>query len=108
MVDSAAEVDPSRVETLLETGDLEAARAALSRAPEPDDRFAVLRIKLRLLDGSLPPAVAMTQLIQLMRRNENHPGAKELYQKASSLAYQARESSVAHSHPPPPDRTPRG
>ena len=30
------------------------------------------------------------------------PGAKELYQEASNLSYQTRQSSPAHSHPPPP------
>ena len=43
----------------------------------------------------------MQQLIQLMRRDAAWPGAKELYQEASTSAYLTRQSSVSHSHPPP-------
>ena len=41
-------------------------------------------------------------LVQLMRKHPDFPGAKELYQEASNLSYQTRQSSMAHSHPPPP------
>jgi hypothetical protein len=92
---------------LLDAGDLAGARAVLSQAPEGDERFTVVRIKLALYDGSLAPGLAMQQLIQLMRRDENFPGAKALYQEASSVAWQARQSNVSHSHPPPPARSRR-
>ena len=39
-----------------------------------------------------------------MRRDPDWPGAKVLYQLASSQAYRSRESSASHSHPPPPAR----
>jgi hypothetical protein len=94
--------DPARIDALIEQGDLPAARAALDLAPEGDERFAVVRIKLGLYEGSMSPGVVMQQLIQLMRRDEAFPGAKELYQRASGASFHARESSVAHSHPPPP------
>lgn len=67
-----------------------------------DETFAVVRVKLALYEGSMPAGAAMQALIQLMRRRADWPGAKELYQEASSSAYRSRESSVSHSHPPPP------
>jgi len=97
--------DPTDIDALLDSGDLDAARSALSQAPEGEERFTVVRTKLGLYDGSLPPEAAMQQLIQLMRRDENFPGAKALYQEASRVAFQSRQSNVAHSHPPP--RPPR-
>lgn len=89
------------IDQLLDERSLDAARTALDSAPK-DPRFQVLRIKLGLLAGSLPAGAAMQKLIQLMRDTPEIPGAKALYQQASKLAYSERESSVAHSHPPPP------
>jgi hypothetical protein len=103
MAEAPGEVDPSEINALLDEGNLDGARAALGRAPQ-DDRFVIARIKLSLYDGSLPPGAVMQQLIQLMRRNENFPGAKELYQEASKKAIGAGQSNVAQSHPPPPAR----
>ncbi|MGC4092337.1 MAG: hypothetical protein QM756_31525 [Polyangiaceae bacterium] len=103
MVEPQNVADPTSVDALLDAGDLAGARAALASVPD-DERFVVVRIKLGLYDGSLPPGAAMQQLIQLMRRDENFPGAKALYQEASSVAWQARQSNVAQSHPPPPAR----
>lgn len=91
------------IDQLLSAGSLEEARARLGGAP-PDSGFQVLSIKLGLLDGSLPPGMAMQKLIQLMRKTPDLPGAKALYQEAAKLAYSGRESSVSHSHPPPPVR----
>lgn len=94
--------DPTSIHGLLDAGDLEAAREALSQAPRGDEAYAVVRVKLELYDGSLPPLAAIQQLLQLMRKQPDFPGAKELYQEASNLSYQTRQSSPAHSHPPPP------
>lgn len=90
------------IDQLLEAGDLEGARDALGEVSGSQDAFAVLRIKLALFEGSLGPGPAQQRLIQLMRRNPNTPGAKELYQEASNLSYRSRTSSASHSHPPPP------
>jgi len=87
-----------------EAGSFEAAQAALEQAPT-DDAFQMLRVKLGLLSGTLVPDAAMQRLIQLMRRTPDLPGAKALYQEASKRAYSSRESSIAHSHPPPPVAT---
>jgi len=95
-------MEPVEIDRLLDAGDLEGGREALAGVEAGDERFAVVRIKLGLYDGSLPPGAAMQQLIQLMRRDQDWPGAKELYQEASNVAYRGRQSSVAHSHPPPP------
>jgi hypothetical protein len=92
----------SDIDHLLNTEDLEGARAALEDVPLGDETYSVVRIKLALYEGSMPAGAAMQALIQLMRRRADWPGAKELYQQASSSAYQSRESSVSHSHPPPP------
>lgn len=95
-------VDPAAIHRLLDAGDLEAARSELSQVPRTDETYAVVRVKLELYDGTLPPLAAIQQLVQLMRKKPDFPGAKELYQEASNLSYQTRQSSPAHSHPPPP------
>jgi hypothetical protein len=94
--------EPSTIDSLLEADDLNEARSALSRVPAGDDRYAVVRIKLGLYDGSMPSGAAMQALIQLMRKDADWPGAKALYQAASSSAFETRQSSASHSHPPPP------
>ncbi|HWZ90045.1 MAG TPA: hypothetical protein VNW92_14380 [Polyangiaceae bacterium] len=102
MADADAGFGPEAIDRLLEREDLDGARAALQKADPGDERFAVARIRLALYDGSMPSGAAMQQLIQLMRRDAAWPGAKALYQEASTAAYQTRQSSVSHSHPPPP------
>jgi hypothetical protein len=97
--------DPASIHRLLDAGDLEAARAELAQVPRSDEAYTVARVKLELYDGTLPPLAAIQQLLQLMRKTPDFPGAKELYQEASNLSYQTRQSSMAHSHPPPPVET---
>ena len=94
--------DPASILRLLDAGDLEAARAELAKVSRAEEAYTVARVKLELYDGSLPPLAAIQQLLQLMRKTPDFPGAKELYQEASNLSYQTRQSSPAHSHPPPP------
>lgn len=94
--------DFEAIDRLLEAGDLEQAKEILQSADANDESYTVLRTKLALYDGSLPPAAAMQRLIALMRRQPDWPGAKTLYQVASSRAYAEHESSVSHSHIPPP------
>ena len=96
------------IDQLLDGGDLEAARSALGATAAGDERYAVLRIKLGLYDGSLPPGAAQQRLIQLMRRDQEWPGAKALYQQASRAAYQGGQSSAAASHPPPSSKPGKG
>jgi hypothetical protein len=96
------------IDELLDAGDLDGARAVLAGVPASDEAYAVLRHKLAMYDGSLPPAAVMQRLIQLMRRDADWHGAKELYQEASNTAYQSRQSNAAHSHPPPPVDVPGG
>ena len=94
--------DPAAIHRLLDAGDLEGARAALSKVARSDEAYAVVRVRLELYEGNLPPLAATQQLVQLMRKHPEFPGAKQLYQEASNLSYQTRQSSPAHSHPPPP------
>ena len=95
---------PEPIDELLDAGELDRARELLAAVPHTDEHFAVVRVKLGLMDGSLPAGAAQQALIKLMRRDPEWPGAKELYQLASSQAYRSRESSSSHSHPPPPVR----
>jgi hypothetical protein len=88
------------IDALLNSRDFAGARAALEQAAD-EEGLAVLRIKLGLYDESLAPGMAMQRLIQMMRKNPDQPGAKELYQEASKAAYSHGQSSVSHSHPPP-------
>jgi hypothetical protein len=97
-----SELGPDVLDAMLEADDLSGVRAALQSVAPSDERFAVVRIKCGLYDGSLPSGMAMQQLIQLMRKDPEWPGAKALYQSASSEAFETRQSSVSHSHPPPP------
>jgi hypothetical protein len=96
--------DFEAIARLLDAGDIDQAREILSGVSADDESYAVLRIKLGLLDGSLPPAAAMQRLIALMRRQQDWPGAKALYQIASQRAYEEHSSSVSHSHIPPPTK----
>ena len=91
------------IDRLLAEGMFNEATAALEGAGDAD-RFQILRVKLALKNGSMPAGAAMQKLIQLMREKPDLPGAKELYQEASKLAYSEHESSAALSHPPPPVR----
>lgn len=91
------------IDEMLEAGDYEAARSQLDEAGS-GPAVEVLRIKLALYDESVPPPLAMQKLIQLMRQHPDAPGGKSLYQEASRRAYQHGQSSVSHSHPPPPVR----
>ncbi len=100
----ATATTPEAVDDLLLRGQLDPARELLSAVPLSDERFAVVRVKLGLMDGTLPAGAAQQSLIKLMRRDPDWPGAKELYQAASTEAYRGRESSASHSHPPPPVR----
>jgi hypothetical protein len=101
-------MDPVEIDRLLDAGDLDGAKAALAEVPGSDERYAVVRVKLGLYDGSIESGPAMQTLIQLMRRDPDWPGARALYQEASNVAYRGRQSSVAHSHPPPPARDKKG
>jgi hypothetical protein len=100
--------DYTRIDELLDAGDLDGARELLAGVPASDETYAVLRHKLAMYDGSLPPGAVMQRLIQLMRRDAEWHGAKELYQEASNMAYQDRQSTTSHSHPPPPVGAPGG
>ena len=91
------------IDALLEAGEIEAARSALDIAGS-DPAVEVLRLKLMLYEGGVPPPLVMQKLIAVMRQHPEVAGGKELYQEASQRAYTDRVSSVSHSHPPPPVR----
>jgi hypothetical protein len=46
--------------------------------------------------------LALARLVAVMRDNPGIGGLKDLYQHISSLMYSSGQSSLAHSHPPPP------
>jgi hypothetical protein len=94
--------DYDDIDRLIDAGDFDRCRERLAAIDASDESYAVLRIKLSLFDGTLDPPIAMQKLINLMRRQQDFPGAKEVYQIASDRAYEQRESSVSLSHVPPP------
>ncbi len=102
------------IDDLIERDDLEAARSALrdlraavGASLDPELR-ELLDVKLALADRSIPTQLAMNRLLALMRKNPNLAGAHELYRQASDASYGSGESSMAHSHPPPPIKPRQG
>jgi hypothetical protein len=104
MADVEMPTDFEAIQRLLEAGDEENAREILAETDPKDEAYTVLRLWLAMLEGGIAPAAALQKLIQLMRRQPNWPGAKALFQEASKLAYAEGQSSVSHSHLPPPVR----
>ena len=102
MADVEMPTDFEAILKLLESGDLENAREILEETDASDEAYTVLRLKLAMMDGSIAPTAALQKLIQLMRTQPNWPGARALFQEASRLAYSEGQSSVSHSHLPPP------
>ena len=90
------------IDDLIEAGDFDGARGKLSSSDEDETGYAVLRLKLGLRDGSLPPALVENRVVQLLRRDPHAAGARELFQEASAVAFRLGQSSLSHSHPPPP------
>lgn len=88
------------IDSQLDAGDLDAARAAL-KATNDDEICAMLEVKLAVLDGAMPPAQALQRLVGLMRKRPDLPGAAQLYKEMSANAYSGGSSSLSHSHPPP-------
>lgn len=97
-----------RLAELLESGHLDEARRALDGLSEREITseqalaLRVRRIQLGMYDGSIPSALAMKELIEVMRSDQHTPGAKELYLEAARAQHAEGHSSMAHSHPPPP------
>ncbi len=92
----------AKVDDLVEQGDMTGARAALAKATGNAALVELLEVKMGLHEGTLAPQLAMNRLLALMRQDAKLPGAHALYQEASQRSYAERESSLSHSHPPPP------
>ena len=92
----------AKVDDLVEQGDMTSARAALAKATGNAPLVELLEVKMGLYEGTLAPQLAMNRLLNLMRADAKLPGAHALYQEASQRSYAERESSLSHSHPPPP------
>ena len=90
------------IDEQISSGEFGAAERALADAHDRPELNELLRIKLDVRRGEANPSVAMQHLVALMRNHKQLPTALALYQEVSSLAYKSRESSLAHSHPPPP------
>lgn len=104
MSDIEMPTDFEAIQRLFELGEVDQAREILEATDTEDEAYMVLRLKLAMSEGSIAPAAALQKLIQLMRRQPNWPGARALFQEASRLAYAEGQSSVSHSHHPPPVR----
>jgi hypothetical protein len=92
----------AKVDDLVEEGDMTGARTALAKATGNAALVELLEVKMGLYEGTLAPQLAMNRLLVLMRQDAKLPGAHALYQEASQRSYAERESSLSHSHPPPP------
>lgn len=92
----------SSIDQLIDSGDYDKARSELAAHDPKKPEVELVAIKLGLADQSLSSHVCMQKLIDILRRHPDTPGAKELYQKASSQSYTEHSSTYAHSHPPPP------
>jgi hypothetical protein len=92
----------AQIDEIAERGDFAAARMALAKVSGDPTLVDLLEVKIGLGEGTLAPQLAMNRLLALMRQNAKLPGAHELYRDASQRSYEDRESSLAHSHPPPP------
>ena len=91
------------IRDLIEEGSLEDARSLLASAPDgPLSDLAALQIAFA--EGSATADQLVQRLVALMRNNPDLPGSRELYTRLSDAAYEAHQSSLAHSHPPPPVR----
>jgi hypothetical protein len=92
----------ARIDDMVEQGDLTSARGALAGAQGNAALSELLEVKIGLHEGTLAPQLAMNRLLALMRQDAKLAGAHELYQEASQRSYDGGESSLSHSHPPPP------
>lgn len=90
------------IDELVERGEIDAAKKALSGATANAALRELVEVKIGLLQGEIPPQIAMNRLLVLMRQDSKLPGAQALYREASKMSYQSGASSLAHSHPPPP------
>jgi len=93
------------VDRLLEAGDIASAKAAFEAArqsaPDPD-LVELFEIQIAILGKQIEPDMGLTRIVSVMRRAPKLPFAKELFQRISTLAYTGGQSSLSHSHPPPP------
>ena len=95
--------DPyARIDELVERGEIDAAKRALSETTANPALKELVEVKIALLERELPPQLVMNRLLVLMRQDSKLPGLQDLYREASRLSYQSGASSLAHSHPPPP------
>ncbi|HEX3596812.1 MAG TPA: hypothetical protein VHU80_17000 [Polyangiaceae bacterium] len=92
------------IDDIVEQGDMASARSALAKAQGNAALVELLEVKIGLYEDSLAPQLAMNRLLVLMRQDANLPGAHALYQEASTRSYEGGESSLSHSHPPPPSQ----
>jgi hypothetical protein len=97
----------AQIDEMVEQGDMANARAALAEATV-SALSELVEVKIGLYDGSLAPQLAMNRLLSLMQRDAKLPGAHALYQEASNRSYDGGESSLSHSHPPPPSKPKAG
>jgi hypothetical protein len=94
----------AQVDEMVERGDTADARAALARVTGNAVLSELVEVKIALYEGTLAPQLAMNRILSLMQKDPKLPGAHALYQDASNRSYQGGESSLAHSHPPPPSK----
>ena len=90
---------------LIDAGQLREAHQRLEDSGEhPADLLELVRLKLSVAERALPAASALESVMCFLMADPEHPAALELYRELSMLQYQAGQSCVSHSHPPPASR----
>jgi hypothetical protein len=90
---------------LIDAGQLREARQRLENSVEqPADLLELVRLKLSVAERELPAASALESVMCFLLADPDHPAALQLYREFSMLQYQAGQSCVSHSHPPPASR----
>ncbi|MEN9579649.1 MAG: hypothetical protein RJA70_2658 [Pseudomonadota bacterium] len=64
-------------------------------------RYEFLQVKLSVRMNRIAAPQALTRLLRLLQQKNDLRGGRELYAELSKAAYTSRDSSMAHSHPPP-------
>lgn len=91
-----------KIGQLIDVGQLREAREQLEfSVEEPIELVELMRLRLSVAAGELEPSSALQSVIGLLRKAPRHPAAMALYQEFSALQYQAGQSCLSNSHPPP-------
>jgi hypothetical protein len=90
---------------LIDSGRLGEARIELEQSQdEPPELVELLQLKLRVVAREIEPSAALSRLVAVLEHDPKHTVAMSLYRELSLLEYQAGQSCLSFSHPPPRGR----